>query len=61
MAFEDVIQILTDMGTEFGIVDYMNILPSWLRARGATVRATDTDTDWLFPNALKVPGPLPHP
>eukprot|EP00975_Prorocentrum_lima_P069103 12924291-Prorocentrum_lima.AAC.1 len=40
------------------------MLDAWLRSRGA-IRSGSTDpgscggSDWLFPNALKVPGPLP--
>eukprot|EP00975_Prorocentrum_lima_P029196 6132225-Prorocentrum_lima.AAC.1 len=41
-AFEDIGQVLTDMGTEFGLVDYINILPAWLRSRGITC-SSDSD------------------
>eukprot|EP00975_Prorocentrum_lima_P000530 103326-Prorocentrum_lima.AAC.1 len=41
-ALEDVCQVLTDMGMEFGLVDYMKILPAWLVPVASSVAVTVT-------------------
>lgn len=59
-AFEDVRQCLSDMGTEWGIGGYADIVDVYLRRRGFTVPAAGfaaTAPSHLFPRALEVPGP----
>ena len=57
-ANNDVRQILSDMGTEFGIADYADVLPDMLRGslQGPLRRPTRDAPSFLFPLALAVPG-----
>ena len=54
-ACNDVRQVLTDMGPEFDVADYGDILPGYL-GQQIGIRASDTGQRHLYPLALQVPG-----
>ena len=61
-AFSDVRQVLTDMGVEFGMANYHDVISDCLRPAGqrcATHAASASGASgFLFPFALQVPGLL---